>query len=277
MPENPFSSLLALYLIAEEPATGVLVKLAGKVSPNEQTGQLTTTFEGTPQLPFSTLHVDFFGGERAPLSTPAECGVYTATATFTPWSGTPPVNNASTFNITSNCSNGPLPFTPSFTAGNTSLNAGAFSSLSTSIGRADGQQALQGVSVTYPPGVSAVLAGVAECGEAQANAGTCGSESEIGESTASAGVGNDPYTVTGGKVYLTGPYDGAPFGLSIVTPAVAGPFNLGNVIVRGKIEINPTTAAVTVTTTGEIPRMLRGLALKIKDVNVLVNRPNFSD
>jgi hypothetical protein len=276
LPENPFSSLLAMYLIAEEPETGVIVKLAGKVVPNETTGQLTTTFEGTPQLPFSTLHVDFFGGERAPLSTPSECGTYTATASFTPWSGTPTVPSSSAFNVSSNCANGPLPFAPSLAAESTNVNAAAFSPLSTSIGREDGQQALHDVSVTYPPGVSAVLTGVPQCGEAEANAGTCSTASQIGEDTASAGVGSQPVTITGGRVYLTGPYEGAPFGLSIVTPAVAGPFNLGNVVVRAKININPTTGAVTVTTTGAIPDILRGIPLEVKKINVTVNRPNFT-
>jgi hypothetical protein len=132
------------------------------------------------------------------------------------------------------------------------------------------------VSLTYPPGVSAILSGVPLCAEALANAGACPAASEIGEATASAGFGSDPVAVTGGKVYLTEAYDGAPFGLSIVTPAVAGPFNLGNVVVRAKLELNPSTAAVTVTTTGEIPHILQGLPLQIRRVNVNVNRANFA-
>ena len=281
IPENPFSSLLAVYLVAEEPKTGVLVKLAGKVTPNEATGQLTTSFQQTPALPFSDLHFEFFGGERASFATPALCNTYQTDVSLTPWSSTTSLERTSSFAVTSGpgggaCSSSPLPFAPAIAADTQNVTAGAFTSLSTSVGREDGQQTLRNVSVSYPPGISAVLTGVPLCPEAQANAGTCSSASQIGEATASAGVGSDPYTVTGGKVYLTEHYDGAPFGVSIVTPAIAGPFNLGNVIVRAKIEVNRLTGAVTVATTGEIPHILDGIPLEIKHVNVTVNRTGFS-
>jgi hypothetical protein len=274
--ENPFSSLIALYLVAEEPKAGVVVKLPGKVSLNEATGQVTTSFEQTPSLPFSDLHVELFGGDRAPLSTPVSCGEYTTEASLTPWSSTTAVDTTAGFDITTGpgggaCSPSPLPFAPSLTSSTSNLSAGAFTSLQTTINREDGQQSLSGVALTLPPGISAVLAGVPLCGEAQANAGTCSTQSQIGEAMASAGLGPDPYTVTGGKVYLTQGYGGAPFGLSIVTPAVAGPFNLGNVVVRAKIEVNPLTAAVSVVTTGEVPHILRGIPLQLRHVRVLIN------
>jgi hypothetical protein len=131
-----------------------------------------------------------------------------------------------------------------------------------------------------PPGLSGLLSKVALCGEAQANAGTCGPESLIGETIVSVGLGNEPYTVTGGKVYLTEKYAGAPFGLSIVNPANAGPFHLGNVIVRAKIEVNPTTAELTITSNNngpyKIPQFIDGIPLQIKHVNVTINRPGFT-
>jgi hypothetical protein len=281
LPENPFSSLIALYLVAEEPKTGVLVKLAGRVTPSPETGQITSTFEQVPAYPFSDLHVELYGGERASLATPAMCGGYATQSALTPWSSPTPLDVTSRpFSITAGpngapCATGHLPFSPSLAAGGTNGDAGAFTSLSTSVGREDGQQSLRDVSVTLPAGVSADLTGVPLCPEAQANVGMCGSQSEIGEASASAGVGSDPYTVTGGKVYLTEHYDGAPFGLSIVTPAVAGPFNLGNVIIRAKIELNPLTGVVTVATTGEIPHILDGIPLQLKHVNVTVNRSGF--
>src|SRR5580700_2631097 len=233
IPENPFSSLIALYLVAEEAATGVLVKLAGKVEPNLVTGQLTSTFENTPQLPFSDLKLEFYGTDRAPLATPALCGTYATTTSFTPWSAPesgPPATPSSSFQITngpngSPCSD-PLLFSPSLQSGSTNINAGSFSPLTTTLSREDGQQNIQQVTLRYPPGLSGVLSGVKLCGETEANAGTCGPESQIGETTVSVGLGNDPFTVTGGRVYLTGPYEGAPFGLSIVNPAKAGPFDL---------------------------------------------------
>jgi hypothetical protein len=290
IPENPFSSLIAMYLVAEESATGVLVKLAGKVSPNPETGQLTTTFENTPQLPFSELKLEFFGTDRAPLATPALCGIYTTGSAFTPWSAADPANPAevqhpsSSFAITSgpggaSCSD-PLGFSPSLASGTTNINAGSFSNLTTTLSREDGQQSIQSVQLHYPPGLSGLLSGVKLCGENEANAGTCGPESQIGETIVSVGLGNDPFTVTGGKVYITGPYEGAPFGLSIVNPAKAGPFDLQEgrpVVVRAKIEVNPSTAALTITTNTTaqgyaIPTIIEGIPLQIKHVNVNITR-----
>jgi len=281
--ENPFKSLTAFYGVAEEPRTGVLVKFGGSLQRNLETGQLTGTIENTPQLPYSEAHLEFYGGERASFATPAQCASYNSRATVTPWSGMPVANPTSEFKITSgpggsSCPSGALPFSPALQAGTTNVDAGGYSPLSTVINREDGQQAIHNVTLTYPPGVSAVLTGVPECGEAQANAGTCGAESLIGEDTANVGLGNDPYTVTGGKVYLTGPYDGAPFGLSIVTPTKAGPFVLEEgrpVVTRAKIEINPVTAAVTVTT-GEIPQILDGIPLEVKRIYANINRPGFA-
>ena len=287
LPENPFESLIAMYLVAEEPNTGVLVKLPGKVSLNEETGQITTTFENTPQAPISELKLEFYGTARAPLATPALCGTYNAESSFVPWSGTPAVNPPASFQITSGpngspCSD-PLPFGPTLASGTTNINSGSFSELTTTLGREDGNQNIQSVTLHYPAGLSGLLSGVKLCGEAEANAGTCGPESQIGESIVSVGLGNDPFTVVGGKVYITGPYEGAPFGLSIVNPAKAGPFDLQEgrpVVVRAKIEVNPITAALTVTTNPSgpyaIPHMIEGIPLNIKHVNVLINRGNFT-
>jgi hypothetical protein len=280
--ENPFGSLIALYLVAEDPTAGVLVKLAGQTTPDPVTGQLVTTFEDTPQLPFSDLELHFFGTARAPLSTPALCGAYTTESSLTPWSGPPTVSPSSTFQITSGpggspCSD-PLPFAPSLASGVTNINAGSFSPLTTTLSREDGNQNLSSVQLHYPPGLTGILTGVPLCPEAQANAGTCGPQSQIGETIVSVGLGNDPFTVTGGKVYLTEKYQGAPFGLSIVNPAKAGPFDLQEgrpVVVRAKIEVNPVTAALTITT-GNIPHIIDGIPLQIKHVNVDVNRPGFT-
>jgi hypothetical protein len=286
--ENPFGSLIALYLVAEDPTAGVLVKVAGQTTPDPVTGQLVTTFENTPQLPFSDLELHFFGTARAPLSTPALCGTYTTETSFAPWSGTAPVAPSSKFQITSGpagapCSD-PPPFSPSLESGTTNINAGSFTNLTTTLSREDGNQQIQQVTLHYPPGLSGLLSGVKLCGEAEANAGTCGPESEIGETIVSVGLGNDPFSVTGGKVYITGPYEGAPFGLSIVNPAKAGPFDLQEgrpVIVRAKIEVDPHTAALTVTTDTPaqgyaIPSIIDGIPLQIKHVNVNITRPGFT-
>jgi hypothetical protein len=274
---NPFGSLVAMYIVAEDPISGVLLKLAGEVSLSA-TGQVTTTFRNSPQAPLEEATFSFFGGARAPLTTPARCGAYTTQASFTPWSETPPVNTTSTFNITSGPNGGPcpnpLPFAPVLAAGTTNIQAGAFSPLTTTISREDGNQDIQTVQLHMPPGLSGILSGIPLCAEAQANAGTCSQASEIGKTIVSVGLGGNPFTVTGGQVFLTEGYKGAPFGLSIVNPAKAGPFDLGKVIVRAKIEVDPHTAALTVTT-DQIPHIIDGIPLQIKHVNVTIDRQGF--
>jgi hypothetical protein len=154
------------------------------------------------------------------------------------------------------------------------------SPLSTTINREDANQQLQSVALHMPAGISGVLKGVTLCPEAQADTGACPENSKIGQSTVSVGLGSDPFTVTGGKVFLTESYKGAPFGLSILTPAIAGPFNLGNVVVRAKVEVDPHAAALTVTTDEsgpyQIPHILDGIPLPIRHVNVDVDRPGFT-
>jgi hypothetical protein len=295
--QNPFGSLIALYLIATDPVSGTVFKGVGETHLTPS-GQVIGTFKNNPQLAFEDAELHFFGGERAPLATPARCGAYTTSATFAPWSGGEPVSSTWPFNITSGpngspCPGASLPFSPSLTSGSTNISAGSFSPLTTTISREDGQQAMQSVTLHYPPGLSGLLAGVKLCPEAQANEGTCGPESLIGETTVSAGVGGNPVSVKGGRVYITERYAGAPFGLSIVNPVKAGPFDLERdtsnpaqnpacdcVVVRAKIDVDPTTAALTVTTdpTGphSIPPLIDGIPVQIKKVNVLVNRPGFT-
>lgn len=298
--ENPFGSLVALYLVAEDPISGTLVKLAGEVHLSES-GQITTTFKNNPQVAFEDAELHFFGGERAPLATPSHCNTYTTEASFTPWSAEPgdtPRTASSAFAITSGphaapCPPASLPFTPSLTGGTLNIDAGTFSALTTTIARADGEQDMQSVMLHMPPGLEGVLSGVKLCPEAQANEGTCGPESLIGETTVSAGVGSDPVSVKGGRVYLTEKYAGAPFGLSIVNPVKAGPFDLEHdlsnpsqhppcdcVVVRAKIDVDPLTAALTVSTDPSsphaIPHLIDGVPVQIQKVNVAINRPSFT-
>ncbi len=282
---NPFGSLVAMYLVAEDPVSGTLVKLPGEVSLNQGTGQITATFKNSPELPFEDAELHFFGGERAPLATPAHCGTYTTDASFAPWSGSEAVASRSSFAITAGPNGGPcpgasLPFAPSLSAGTTNIQAGAFSPFTLTMSREDGQQNLKSIQLHMPPGLSGVLTGIPLCGEVQADAGTCSAASLLGETIVSVGLGGDPYSVKGGQVFLTGPYKGAPFGLSIVNPAVAGPFNLGKVIVRAKLEVDPHTAAVTVTSDDSgpyaIPPRIDGIPLQIKHVNVTITRPGFT-
>jgi hypothetical protein len=266
---NPFDALVALYLVAE--GDGVLVKLAGEAHLDPTTGQITTTFDNLPQQPVSNIKLHFFGGPRGPLVTPATCGSYTTTSQMTPWSSEIPAEPSSSFTINSGC--GPQSFNPSFTAGSVNGQAGAFSPFTLTLTRKDGEQRLASLRVQQPAGLLGVLKSVVQCPEPQASLGTCGSESLIGHTTVGAGPGPDPVWV-GGSVYLTGPYGGAPFGLSIVTHAAAGPFDLGYVVVRARIQVDPHTGQITVSSE-PFPTILQGIPLDIRTVNVTVDRPGF--
>lgn len=291
---NPFQAPLVIYLIARDPVSGVLVKLAGTVTPDPATGQLTSTFENTPQVPFEHLKLHFFAGGRASQATPDQCGSYTTTSTFTPWSGNAAATPSSSFAISSGpgggpCPSNPLPFAPGLAAGSDSVQAGAFTNFSLTVGHSDGHQALTGLSVHLPPGMAAMLSSLTPCPIAQADAGQCGPASLVGHSITFSGLGDQPFPLAG-TAYLTGPIAGAPFGISVLTPAVAGPFNLGTVIANSTITVDPSTAAVTVTAVESrvvdpfgvttipptpLPTIIKGVPVQIKAVHVAVDRSNF--
>jgi hypothetical protein len=278
---NPFESPLVLYIVAEEEKSKVLVKLAGEIEISETTGRLVSKFKNTPQTPFESLTVHLFKSERATQATPAFCGGYHATAQFTNWSGetvTERGSNPEQFQITSGpngtpCPGAALPFGPSFHAETTNTQAGAFTPFTLTINHLDGDQALGALTMRLPPGLAAMLSSLTPCPEPQAAHNACGPESLIGHSTANSGLGGHPYSLPG-RVYLTGPYKGAPFGVSVVTPAVAGPFNLGDVTVRSTINVDPNTAAVTITS-DPFPTIIKGVPAQVKQVNVTVDRAGF--
>ena len=232
---NPFNSLVAVYLVARDPVSGVLVKLAGEGVLDEHTLRVATTFKNTPQVPFSHLRIHLFGGPRASLSTPAKCGGYQADASFTPWSGTGPVSvrsPAEDFGVTegvggSACPGGALGFSPGFTAFSTTPQAGAFTGFHLELTHRDGDQALAGLSMHLPEGVAAMLSSVELCSEAQAQADACPVGSEVGKATAIAGLGSEPIVQEGGRVFITGPYGGAPFGLGDRDAGEGGPVRSG--------------------------------------------------
>ncbi len=277
--QNPFDSLLALYIVAENKTLGLRVKLAGQARLDETDGQIETSFTQTPQVPFEELRLQIFGGPRGSLSTPALCGSYAAQSSFESWSGVSR-NLASQppFAISSGpggepCLPNPQPFAPNFAAGSMDPQAGAFTPFSLEIQNPDGNQALSTLALRLPTGIAALLSSVSTCEEPEAARGQCGAQSLIGHSLASSGLGPDPIELPG-SVYLTGPYGGAPFGIEVVTPAKAGPFDLGDVIVRSKIEVDPHTAAVTIAS-DPFPTFIKGVPAQLKAISVQVDRGNF--
>jgi hypothetical protein len=287
---NPFKSPLVLYLIAGEREEGIHVKFAGEVKINQETGQLTTVFAGTPPVPFETLELTLANeenGERAANSTPAFCGPATTVAAFTPYSeegGVPAaaVPTKSTFGVISGpggsaCPGSTLPFGPSFQAGATNKQAGAFTPFTLTIGHADGQQPLEKIDMQLPPGMAALIADITPCTEAQALADSCPEASLVGHSTSVGGLGGKPVTLQG-KLYFTGPlqatstHGASPFGLLDVTPVEVGPFVLEPVKVLSTIDVNDETAAAIVTSE-RIPQFVQGVPAQLKQLNVVVERP----
>jgi hypothetical protein len=271
--EPPFTAYLTFA------GHGVLVKIRGTVTPNPVTGQVVTTFDENPELPFSELKLQLNGGSRATVANPHVCGEYHAESVFTPWSTPfePDVTQLSyPFPITG-CP--PARFQPSFSASMLSNQAGGYSTMRVFFSREDADEELGGLTVTMPPGVSGNLAKVPVCEEPQAAEGTCPESSQIGEVTAGAGPGPEPVFIKGGKVFLTGPYDGAPFGLSIDVSETAGPLDLGTgacncQVVRATVNINPVTAQITVSN-GALPTIRDGIPFQVKSVDVDINRPGF--
>jgi hypothetical protein len=271
---NPFNKLLSLYIVVR--GHGVLIKLPGQVDSNPENGQLTATFDENPQAPFTNLHLQFTDGPRSPLTTPDQCGTYTTHAEFLGWSGAS-ARSESSFTLAQDADGSPCKahgFDPGFSAGTQDPVAGKTTSFHLRITRPDQNQALAGVSVHLPEGLLGYISHTTLCDEAHAHAGTCTDASKVGDVTVGSGAGPNPFYITNGRAYITGPYKGAPFGLSIVVPAVAGPFNLGNVNVRSAFYVDKLNATVRVVS-DPLPTILQGIPLDVQDVRVDVNRPDF--
>jgi hypothetical protein len=291
--ENPFDSLLALYLIVRDPERGIFIKLPARIETDERTGQLTTILKDLPPFPLGHVEVQLREGPRAPLITPSTCGSYRTTTTFFPSSGGQPLVDDSSITIDSGvgggpCPSSPLPFAPGFTAGSQGDVAGSFSPFLIQLTREDGQQDITRFSATLPGGVVPRLAGVAQCSDAQIAAArgvsgrgelataSCPSGSQIGTVSAGAGVGS-ALTYVAGKVYLSGPFGGDPLSAVAIVPAVAGPFDLGNVVTRTGLRINPETyvGEIDISAAESIPHILKGVPLRLRDLRIDVDRPGF--
>jgi hypothetical protein len=271
-------------------AAGINVKARGYVEANPATGQLTTVVDENPQVPISEVKIHLNGGPRAPLDNPTVCGPAVTTADLTPWSapgitpeglsmaGTPDATPFSFYTVEPEGCPAVWPFNPGFLTGTVTPQAGQFSAFTLNLSRQDREQFVKGIQIHTPPGLLGMLSSVQLCGEPEADDGHCPESSKIGTTRVASGAGSHPFEIEG-TVYLTGPHDGAPFGLSVVTPAVAGPFNLGLVIVRARIDVDPNNSTLTVTTdqTGPyaLPQILDGVPLRLKRITVNIDRPSF--
>jgi hypothetical protein len=282
--QNKFGSLLAVYVVVQDPATGVLVKIPGKVEANPRDGSLVARFPEAPQLPFSELSVHLASGPRAVLVNPPTCGTYSTEGTFGPWSGTAAVTSSDSYKIGSGPDGGACPdggFAPKVEGGTADSAAGRFSPFELMVTRDDGSEKLDSIGVKLPQGLLAKLAGHRYCpedalraiptaegtGQAQLTAPSCPADSRVGSVSVAAGAGSSPFWAKTGSAYLAGPYKGAPLSLAIVTPALAGPFDLGNVVVRTALRVDPITTQVTAES-DPLPTILFGIPLDLRAVQV---------
>jgi hypothetical protein len=281
-----------LFLTADGFATHL--KLAGVAMPDPDTGRITVSFSDLPQSPLQRFSMHFFGSERGLLATPEQCGTYAVDSEFVPWDAALATQNSTSFFTLSSgpegapCPGARRPFNPHLTAGSAENTAGAHSSFGLLLSRDDGDQNLDGVTVRTPPGFAATLRGIPYCSDASLAAAaaatytglaeltspSCPAASQIGTSVTGAGAGSHPLYLSG-RVYLAGPYHGAPLSIAVVTQAVSGPYDLGNVVVRAAISVNPITAGVTAAS-DPLPQIVGGIPLRLRTIRVDLDRPSFA-
>jgi hypothetical protein len=291
--DNPFGTLLALYMVAKIPDRGVIVKLAGRVDADAGSGRLIATFDKLPQLPYSHLNVHFRDSQRSPLATPQACGTYSTQVDLSPWlDPTQVFNRPSQFALASGigggpCPASPAPFNPQAAGGTLNRNTGSYSPFYLHLTRSDADQEITSYSATLPPGLLGRIAGVPFCPEAaiataarnggfaETAAPSCPEASRIGRTTAGYGMGS-VLAYAPGNLYLAGPYHGQPLSVVAVDSATVGPFDLGVIIVRSAIHVDPQTAQISIDSAGSdpIPHIIKGIPLHLRDIRVYIDRPN---
>jgi hypothetical protein len=292
---NPFGTLIALYMVAKDPDRGILVKVAGRVDSDPATGQLTATFDNLPQLPYSHFDVHFREGQRSPLATPANCGAYATEVETSPWLDPSQIlHQSSPFALSAGVGGGPCPvsalapFAPNAVGASANANASSYSPFYLHLTRNDGEQEITSYSATLPPGLLGKISGVPFCPEAQiaaaknqtgaesAVAPACPAASQIGHTEIGYGVGSS-LSYAPGTLYLAGPYHGSPLSVVAIDSAKVGPFDLGTVVIRSAIRVNPQTAQVAIDSAGSdpIPHILQGFPLRLRDIRIYIDRPEF--
>jgi hypothetical protein len=293
--DNPFETLIGIYLVAKSPQRGVLVKVPGRLAADPATGSLTATFEGLPQLPYSNLHIRFREGQRSPLATPAVCGAFTTRAVLSPWSGAgASVDTSLATPISSGVEGRPCPqgtptFQPRAQAGSINSRAGAFTPFYIHLTRTDTEQEITSYSTTLPPGLTGQIAGIPYCSDAAIEAArhrggfeeiehpSCPAATEIGHTVSGYGVGPALEYAPGG-LYLAGPFHGSTFSIVAIDSATVGPFDLGTVVVRSAIDVDPQTAQVSLDSAGSdpIPHIIDGIPIHLRDVRVYISKNHFT-
>jgi hypothetical protein len=296
---NPFDALIGVYLVARAP-NGIFVKVAGRLLPDPATGRITALFEGLPQLPYTNLKIHFREGQRAPIAGPAACGGYVTDVELTPWQDeaaiAPVVEHQDfEFHVTQGVGGGPCPgagpapFSPGADNGSQNSQAGAFSSFLLHLTRTDTEAEITRYSALLPPGLLGKIAGIPYCpdpdieaarresGTAESEHPSCPAASEIGHTLAGYGLGG-VLAYAPGNLYLTGPYHGAPLSITAIDSALVGPFDLGVIIVRSAIEVNPITTQVSIDSAASdpIPHIIDGIPIHIRDIRVDIDRPQFT-
>lgn len=293
--DNPFGSLLAVYLVAKSIQRGILVKVAGELNPDPVTGSLTATFDKLPQLPYSKLSIRFREGQRSPLATPPSCGQISTEADFTPWRDANLIRHESLpAAITAGVGGGPCPsglapFAPQAKGGSLNSRAGAYTPFYLRLTRSVSEQEIVSYSAQFPPGLLGKIAGVPYCPEAAIEAArhnsgvaerdrpSCPAASLIGRTYSGYGVGS-VLAYAPGNLYLAGPYRGSSFSVVAINSALVGPFDLGVVIVRSAVRIDPATAQASIDATGTdpIPHIIDGIPIHLRDIRAYIDRPSFT-
>ena len=294
--ENPFDTLVGVYLVARLPQRGILVKLAGKIVPDKGTGNLVATFDGLPQLPYSDLNVDFRSGQRAPLVSPSACGKARSMIELTPWaSELKALSVPSDSQITSGIEGGPCPsgstppFNPEAITGGINANVNSYTPYFVHMVRRDTEQEITSYSLVLPKGITGKLAGIPFCPEAAIAAAkgrrgfaetaspSCPASSQVGRTLTGYGVG-PALTYSPGRIYLAGPHNGAPLSLVTINSATVGPFDLGVIVIRSAFQVDPITAQLRIDSKASdpIPHILEGIPLHLRDVRVFMDRPTFT-
>ncbi|HET8567043.1 MAG TPA: hypothetical protein VFL77_11280 [Solirubrobacterales bacterium] len=292
--ENPFDTLIAIYMIARSPQQGLVARAPGEIVPDHQNGQLVARFANLPQLPYSLFNVHFRDGQRSPLATPAKCGIYYTSLDVTSWlSDDEHVRTIAPFQLDSGIGGGPCPgdvepFNPQASAGTLNRSAGAYTPFYLHLTRTDAEQEITSYSAELPPGLLGKVAGIPYCSDAEIAAAkektgaeeaehpSCPAASHIGHTVSGYGLGSDLAYATGG-LYMAGPYGGQPFSVVAIDSANVGPFDLGVVVVRSAIDVNPLTAQVSIDSAASdpIPHILDGIPIHLRDIRVYIDRPNF--